>query len=87
MFATWACRGGFRWGNYKTSGDVESRDAVWEELNRRWLEDRSIRINLLREQHERPHDSGRGQPGSAYTLQQKSCLRSFQWTLWRTSDH
>ena len=82
VFPTWVCGGGFRWGDYTTNCDVESKEAAWEELNRRWQEDRLIRINLLREQEEAARDSRGGQPGSAYTLQHKSCLRSFQGDFW-----
>ena len=60
---------------------------AWEDLNRRWQEDRSIRISLLREQSERPRVCAHGRVGNAYTLQHKSCLRAFHGQLWSEGDN
>ena len=60
---------------------------AWAELNRQWKEDRSIRINLLHEQSERPRGCPSGRAGNTYLLRHKACLRSFQGELWSAGDN
>ena len=78
--------GGFKWGRYKTSSEVTSRDDAWVELNDRWVADRVVRIRLLREQDEQAGGQNQAPRGEAYTLKHKSCLKQYQGQLWSTPE-
>ena len=78
--------GVFKWGGYRTDPGTESLDAAWECLNRRWREDRNIRIDILREEDQRHSQRPQKQPGDKLVLQQEGGKELYSGLVWRSDE-
>ncbi len=79
--------GVYKWGGYKTDAGMTCLEDAWWVLNQQWQQDRTVRINLLKEADAQPQPAMHAHSGQKHILQQVSSAKAFKGILSTPAGH